>query len=264
MYNRKCSLNRGFIAAILAALSFFSLASAGELHDAVRASDVAGINRLLDSGADINQTDFNVGTPLHIAVFGGKVVLAKILVDRGADIEAESELGRARAVHFAATLGDPAMLRFLLDATAEIDARDDEDKTPLHRAAIHGNTDAAKLLIERGADIEAVDDRYGFTPLISAALSGRLEIVRLLIKAGANIEARDRSGRTALREAATVQSWINVGGASLIEYLVSKGADLNAREDIGFSILEWAKARASSDVNYQLVVDALLKLGALE
>jgi len=61
------------------------------------------------------------------------------------------------------------------------------------------------------------------------------------VEAGADIEAKDNVGQTALREAASAQSWSRVGGPALVEYLVAQGADINSQESNGLTILGYVK-----------------------
>ena len=71
--------------------------------------------------------------------------------------------------------------------------------TPLHLAAATGQLEAAKLLLEKGAEIEAkAADEYKGTPLHWAAFVARLDAVKFLIDAGANVNAKDQKGNTPL------------------------------------------------------------------
>jgi len=66
---------------------------AGDLHDAVRANDAQRLGGLLDAGQAIDETDFVLGTPLHVAVAQGSVPLARILLSHGASIDARICIG---------------------------------------------------------------------------------------------------------------------------------------------------------------------------
>ena len=193
--------------------------AANELHDAVRASDAVALKALLEAGAKVDESDYFVGTALHAAVSQGSVDIARILIEHGADLEAESEQLGARAVHLAASFGDVAMLELLLDSGAELNAQDDQGKTALHRAANFGGEEAVALLLNRGADIEQKDSLYGRPPLVQAAVAGKIRIVTLLVEGGAEIEATDNDGRTALRLAAYYS-----GGVELMDYLTRADA----------------------------------------
>ena len=77
-------------------------------------------------------------------------------------------------------------------ADADIDAKDDDGETPLHRAAWDNSLDVASSLIKLGADNEAKDE-FGETPLHGAAEYNSLDVARLLIEHGANTEGIDLS-----------------------------------------------------------------------
>jgi len=243
-----------------------SAAIAGELHDAVRAHDEAAVELLVASGIAVDESDFVLGTALHVAVAEGNAEIADLLIEHGAELEAVSEQEGSRALHLAAQFGDAAMVLLLLDRGADIGARDGYQRTPLFRAASGGNEDVVRLLLDRGADIEATEGKYGQTSLHEAAFQGHLDVVKLLLDRGANIHATDNTGLTPLRMAAVPQSYSKVGGAEMLEYMVVQGADPNAKDSSGMSILAHAKhhATAEGDTLFQEVVRALQRLGATE
>jgi ankyrin repeat protein len=76
-------------------------------------------------------------------------------------------------------------------ADADIEVRDEYGRTPLHLAALGNSPDIARLLIDSGANIDAL-----------AALGNSLEVAQMLIDSGANIDAKDNAGETALHFAA--------------------------------------------------------------
>ena len=106
-------------------------------------------------------------------------------------------------------------------------------------AAEKGNIEAVKLLlINNGADVNAKNDRGGWTPLHYAAseTDGYKEVVELLIAKGADVNAKNRVGITPLREAAVEDH------KEIVELLIAKDADVNAKAEDGHTPLEWAIA----------------------
>ncbi|WP_264686114.1 MULTISPECIES: ankyrin repeat domain-containing protein [unclassified Wolbachia] len=91
----------------------------------------------------------------------------------------------------------------LIEAGADINAKDKNERTPLHTAAEYSSTKAVKVLIEAGADINA-KDKNERTPLHIAAVKGYTEIVKVLIDLGADINAKDKNKKTPLHRATEI------------------------------------------------------------
>jgi hypothetical protein len=119
--------------------------------------------------------------------------------------------------------------------------------TCLMEAAFNGHLDVCRLLIDKGAHIEA-KDRYGRTPLHFAAGRGHHEIARLLCDRGAEIEARTNSRWRPLHYAA------NSGNISIVKELIEeRNAEINARINNGMTALSVARYKAKDDIAAYLV-----------
>ena len=96
----------------------------------------------------------------------------------------------------AARIGDiPAMKRYIAEG-ADVNAPDDDlNMTPLAWSVTHGQTEATRLLIEKGADVNMKDDD-GSTPLHGAAVFGRADVAKVLVENGANLQVRNDDGGT--------------------------------------------------------------------
>ena len=220
------------------------IAFAGELHDAIRANDLSALQQQLDAGADIEETDYLLGTPLHVAVTSQNEEAVRLLIENGANLEAASEIDEGRALHLVATHGQIDIASLLIDRGANLDGLDARGRTALHLAVQFKQLEMVNLLVGAGADLEISESGNHFTPLLIAANYSGLQIVKALVEAGANIEARDNGGRTVLREAATPRAWSAAGSsAEVIEYLIAQGADINAVEDNGLTILGNLRAK---------------------
>ena len=249
----------------IAMLAICSEALAEELHDAVRAQDVDAVDSLLNSGAEIDASDFILGTPLHIAASNGHQKIAELLIDRGADLEAVSEQQGSRALHLASQFGDAEMVALLLENGAQIEAHDDLQRTPLFRASMAGHFAAVRVLLDHGADVNAREDQYSLSPLHEAAHHGYFDVTKLLVERGAEVNALSDKGRTPFWMAAFPQSYTVVGDGSLLEYLIAQGADPNHRDDSGLSPLAYAEFQARQGaVIFIEIVEELRRLGATE
>ena len=106
-------------------------------------------------------------------------------------------------------------------------------------ACRNGNIDAVKQHLADGADVNAKDDDFGWTALHIAAMSTideQLEIAELLISRGAEVNAKDNNGRTPLHEAARHSS-----AKEISALLIAKGADINAKESSGLTPLDYSE-----------------------
>ena len=99
--------------------------------------------------------------------------------------------------------------------------------THLHHAARHGWCSAIRWLLVRGANVEATAGQFGYKPLHDAATEGRRDAAVVLLDAGADLNARTLRQSTSLRFAAM---WAN---QEMCKFLLSRGASLDARDDIG-------------------------------
>ena len=94
--------------------------------------------------------------------------------------------------------------------------------TPLMRAALKGNTERVKELINEGADINQRDENSR-TALMFAVINGHYQTMKVLLEYGADVNARSNKGGTALMGAASA------GDLRMVQALLDKGADLDAR-----------------------------------
>jgi hypothetical protein len=130
------------------------------LHAAVRVGKLAEIERLLAEGASVNARGFLGRTPLMTAAFHHRQEAAKVLIARGADLNAVSPQGDT-ALHLAAS-HSTEVARVLIAAGADVNVRDKTGRTPLHHA-VSSRPEISDALIAAGADRYAAD-KYGVTP----------------------------------------------------------------------------------------------------
>ena len=124
-----------------------------------------------------------------------------------------------------------------IKAGANVNARDEDGKTPLMYAARDNqNPDVIKVLLEAGADVNASDE-FGGTPLMYAARDNQNpDVIKVLLKAGADVNARDKYGKTPLMHAA---AWNE--NPEIIKILIEAGADGKAKDNEGKTAFDYAE-----------------------
>lgn len=211
---------------------------------------------LIDNGANVDGLGGNGMTPLHHAALDGAEAVAKVLLEKGCNVNFRRTIkDRSTPLIYAARSGNEEMVKMLLDAGADISIRNSRQITALHSAAESGfrGQAVARLLIEKGADITARDYRRK-TPLLCAAGGGSTSTVKLMLEKGSSIDARDEDHQTALHAAAKC---CYSGEVSMIGILVEGGVDINARDRMEETPLHAAAADGVDEM-----IKELLKYGA--
>jgi ankyrin repeat protein len=142
---------------------------------------------------------------------------------------------------------DGAAVNALLDRGADVNAVEGDGTTALHWAALGDELEIVELLLEAGASPSAAN-RFGVTPLELAATNGNAAIVPRLLAAGADVNARSREGHTPLMSAA-----LN-GRADAVDALLARGADVDAAEAYrGQTVLMLAAGEGNVDAMRSLI-----------
>jgi ankyrin repeat protein len=186
----QCLLNRG------ADINSKTSANTTALHSAVGNNHIETAKLLIDRGADINAYDHNVGTALQLACAVGHAEVVEMLLERQARLEETHSPKLLPAFGCAATMGQIRIMKMLRDAGANIFATDETNFSSLHAACYNGQCSTVELLLDWGLSMEE-QSKYG-TALHVAASDGHLEVVKLLVARGANLNARNRDGATPL------------------------------------------------------------------
>ena len=196
------------------------------LFKASEEGDLASMQRLLTSGANVNATIQGDGSPLIAAARNGKEAAVAFLLERRADPNL-AVIGDGSPLIMAALRGHLASVKLLLDRGADIHQAVRGDGNALIMAARGGHVDVVEYLLERGANIEQVvpgDENA----LIEASASGRLPVVKLLVARGANVNARVWSERRAGAESGEWRTPLNMarrrGHTDVVAFLQSAGA----------------------------------------
>ncbi|RTE68952.1 hypothetical protein BHE90_016671 [Fusarium euwallaceae] len=165
------------------------------------------------------------------------------------NVNETSSMGRS-ALGISCANGSAEVVDVLLEKGADITAVDKNGVTPLIAASAAGHTEVVKLLLEKGADI-TVANNDGLTPLIIASAAGHMEVVKLLLQKGAEIKVANNDGLTSLIAASAA------GHMEVVKLLLEKGADITVANNDGLTPLIIASAAGHMEV-----VKLLLEKGA--
>ena len=176
------------------------------LSNALIKKNVHVVHGLLNKGVkpipvDIRSKDFKTG--LMIACSNKDPKMVEVYLKKKASLELTDVDGGWTALHHASYSGCQESVKQLIDKGANIEARTNINETPLHLAAKNNNIDVLKLLIEKQAQIEAKTDKEE-TALHLAVKHNSFEVVKLLTEKGANIEAKNNENKTAVYLATTL------------------------------------------------------------
>jgi uncharacterized protein len=228
------------------------------LSQAAEFADVAVIKQLLAAGADPDSPNGAGETALMIVAREGNVPAARLLIRHGAHVDAIEKVRGQTALHWAAAASQPQMVRLLLRAHADPNARSKLDRdqrqvssepriqwrppggiTPLLYAARQGCLGCVKNLLAGGADVN-LPDPDGITPLLIATENFHFDVAVYLLAHGANANQWDWWGRTPLYAAVDLHT-LPAGGRPdhrsldkttslrMIELLLDAGANPNAQ-----------------------------------
>ena len=166
------------------------------LHVAVRAGDLARVQALVATGADLEERlSQNGPTLLYSAAEKGHVAVARYLVERWANKEAANEHGMT-PLQIAASYGHIEVVQMLVERGANKEAVHGVGWTSLIWASLYGRVAVAEYLLEQGCDINCASTTAQWTPLHWAAIRGHLKVAQLLLRYGAKLYVWDSHGRT--------------------------------------------------------------------
>lgn len=252
------------------------------------------IRMLVDSGADINHAESDIGTALQAAARNGHESTVQLLLDRGANpsIFTRSHFGNPLAE--AAANGNCKIISILLEAgLLPWESHEQElwypvsasNTTPLHFAAKYAQVDAITLLLENGASASSLDSKgnstlhylakathfwYGKQKKLLKRCEAAQASIDILVAHGADVTAGNSLGNPPLHELwETAKRKIWRPQEAHVDYLlkisalfIRNGADLNAKNKDGHEIRDIAESALSQDVRE--AVGKISLLGASE
>lgn len=188
------------------------------LHHAARNSFPSIVEYLLAKDVDMGIETSRHLTALDYAVKYGNEECARILIERGA------EVNLSKCLNIAATAGYLDILQLLLEKGAEINAKDSQGATPLRLSVTGNHEECVKLLLEEGANVQPEINLLGAAKLDNPA------ILRLLLAQGVDVDIKDSIGATALEMA------VRNGPEGSVQSLVENGADPKPTKYLGYAI----------------------------
>jgi ankyrin repeat protein len=214
------------------------------------------LNMLLDRGPDINEFDSDGIAALHHAVLNGESASVQLLLDLGANSNAISDdpCQKIAPLHLISQIHDEQIIKLLLNRGADLEARDYSGRTPLYASCQSGVVENVRLLIEMGADIWVKDDKGG-TLLHMAVDSGSESMVRPFLHKGQDFQAKKKAGKTLLHQIAC--SIVPKDGMAIFRLLISLGVDINRKNYESSTALHMG-----ANLIYPEIVQPLIEYGA--
>ncbi|KAJ0065952.1 hypothetical protein NL108_000195 [Boleophthalmus pectinirostris] len=160
-------------------------------------------------------------TPLHLAVITQQPNMVDALLKAGSDPTSLDRNGQT-ALHLCCEYNQRECLSLLLSHhsfSTCLEMRNYEGLSPLHLAVLHGHENLARMLLNAGADINAMDNKSGQSPLMHAVESNNVNMVHFLIESGCDVNSQSYSRNTALHCAC------GRGQVDTVRLLLKNGAD---------------------------------------
>jgi len=200
----------------------------------LKAGDMDGLAELLKENPQAAEArDSNGVSLLMHLIYRGQAGTAKTVAEHKQELD----------IFEAASLGNAARLKQLLHDPACSNAYSNDGFTALHFASYFGQPEAARLLLENGASVDAVaSNPTRVMPLHSAASARNLEAARLLLEHGAPVDARQQGGWVPLHAAA------QNGDRDMVALFISHRADTKITNDDGKTAAMIAREKGHTHV----------------
>ena len=211
--------------------------------------------KLVDLGADVNATGVSGFAPLHIAAWKNSVKIAELLIENHAVIDICGYLDFVTPLYLAVVNNSLIMVKLLLNKKANANKVDDIGRTALHIAVVNNSMELAKILIKNNPKDINTPDKQGMSPLLLAVSLDFAEMAELLLRyeADVNTVRLSNQGESALHVAVRKNSFV------MTELLLKSGARPNIATVQQETPLHWATFAKPN----QEIIELLLMRGAL-
>ncbi|MCJ1261720.1 hypothetical protein MMC22_001586 [Lobaria immixta] len=195
---------------------------------------------LIEKDARMEEEDSRGVRAIHQAIWEHHHSVTQLLLDQGADLNAKinspepslhsATIMQGSPLHLAAIRGNTFFVKLLIGKKGDVNVRLDNGWTPLHMAAANGHTPLIELLTSHGAEINAVDG-HGATAIYRAAENGQEAATQMLVEHQADVNIRTKLDQTPLLRAA------ENGYESTVAVLLQHGADWKIKDFLGWTPL---------------------------
>lgn len=204
----------------------------------------------------LGMTQLRPGAALGVRLIAAAVLAGWVVTAAAQTPPTQAEYAAYTGLHAAAAQGRASEVEALLKAGGDLEARDDNGRTPLLVAAYRGDTAVAKALLEVGANPNALDNQ-SYDAITIAAVANDLAMLKLMLASGGNARAitSPYSGTALIASA-------HAGHAAVVEVLIAHRAPLDHVNNLGWTALIEAIVLGDGSERYQKIVAALIAAGA--
>jgi ankyrin repeat protein len=207
-----------------------------EIHEAVREGDIEKVKKIIKENSKlVNEKDNQINTPLHIAAVKGYIDISKLLIEKGADLEAKNMYGNTPLLD-ASRIGSANMIKFLIESGADINALDNYGTSIIARVTRRGLKEIVNLLIEKDVEIPVAEENRKEL-LINSLANGLVKLFLTLNVKGVNLNIKNDNGGSLLHSA------VSGGNEEIIKLLIEKGFEVNEPDRYGWVPLHYACER---------------------
>ncbi|XP_071842194.1 uncharacterized protein [Apostichopus japonicus] len=217
------------------------------LHIAIvqEQTDLAYIQRLIHlvkmSGKSLDIFNYMQQTPLHLAAITNNIEVIRIMLESGANPNEADRNGQTTIHHACYNRNSPCMSVIFKYSTFKIDLekKNFNGHSALHVAVDKRDKVLVRMLLENGANVNAMDSRNGWTPLFIAVANQDIGMLGILVEFRAKVNAQSYSGNSALHIAT------GRGYTDVVKVLVQYGADLSLKNSHWETPVNVANANAN-------------------